>query len=202
MSNDRDIRIIKTKRAIREAVLELLMSTNVSCITVRDVADAAYIDRRTFQAHYRSVGDVIDEIVDMAAQEVLSIVDAGDKTSWRGISAMLSEISRLSQDSQSTFGKSLHTSVRRDVQARLSAALAERIVKRIAAGSETELGDKKYLTYRRTYLADYVANGLVGLCMRWICGGRDMSEEEISTLAFDLFRDGLARIKAQALPLA
>ena len=47
-----DRRVIKTRRAIRTALLELLSSDDAGDITARDVAERALISKKTFLAHY------------------------------------------------------------------------------------------------------------------------------------------------------
>ena len=46
--NKTDLRIIRTKQAIRNAFAELLSRKELSEITVKEIADVAYINRKTF----------------------------------------------------------------------------------------------------------------------------------------------------------
>ena len=65
-------RVRKTKRAIRNAFAALLAEKDVNQITVKDIADRADINRKTFYNHYRGVYQVMDEIEN-------SIVDDFDR---------------------------------------------------------------------------------------------------------------------------
>ena len=50
-----DKRVARTRRAIREALLNLMAQRGGADITPKDVADAALINKKTFMAHYASV---------------------------------------------------------------------------------------------------------------------------------------------------
>jgi len=57
-----DRRVTKTKKAIRNALAELLLQKELHEITIKDIAETADINRKTFYAHYAGVYQVVDEI--------------------------------------------------------------------------------------------------------------------------------------------
>lgn len=57
-----DRRVAKTKKAIKTAFAKLLSEKDINSITVKDVADCADINRKTFYNYYAGVYQVIDEI--------------------------------------------------------------------------------------------------------------------------------------------
>lgn len=57
-----DMRIRKTRHAICEALERLMTERDISQISVKDVADTALINKKTFYAHYDSVYAVLDEM--------------------------------------------------------------------------------------------------------------------------------------------
>ena len=67
-----DLRVLKTKRAIRQAFNELLSEKHIDEITVSDIAKTAMINRKTFYAHYAGVHEIIAEIED----EIISAMQA------------------------------------------------------------------------------------------------------------------------------
>ena len=73
-----DLRVIKTKKAIRDAFAELLSEKDIHKITIKDIADTAVINRKTFYNYYAGVYAVVDEIeneIIMAFNEALRDVD-------------------------------------------------------------------------------------------------------------------------------
>ena len=69
-----DLRILKTKRAIRQAFLDLISTTPYNDITVTAIAERALVGRKTFYKHYASIGNLVEEIAhDEVAKFVGSI---------------------------------------------------------------------------------------------------------------------------------
>ncbi len=67
-----DRRVLKTKKAIRNAFAELLSEKDFNAITVKDITNKADINRKTFYNYYSGVYQVIDEI----ENELIGIFDS------------------------------------------------------------------------------------------------------------------------------
>ena len=59
MSNRTDLRVVKTRKAIRGAFLGLLTEKDYAAITVQDILDRALINRKTFYNHYHDKRDLL-----------------------------------------------------------------------------------------------------------------------------------------------
>ena len=57
--NSADLRVIKTRQNIKNAVLELMSEKTISSITITDVSKKTMINRKTFYRHYNSVDNDI-----------------------------------------------------------------------------------------------------------------------------------------------
>lgn len=57
-----DRRIAKTKKAIYRAFAQLLSEKNINDITIKDIADRADINRKTFYNYYDGIYELTDEI--------------------------------------------------------------------------------------------------------------------------------------------
>lgn len=57
-----DRRVLKTKRAIRNAFLTLNINKDIDKITIKEVADKADVDRKTVYNYYKGVGEILGEI--------------------------------------------------------------------------------------------------------------------------------------------
>lgn len=60
--HETDRRVVRTKKAIKNAHLSLMEEKDISDITISELTRKAGINRRTFYTHYRSVSEIIDEI--------------------------------------------------------------------------------------------------------------------------------------------
>lgn len=72
-SQKTDRRILKTRTAIRNALISLLKHKDLSEITITELARIADIDRKTFYLHYDTVYDVFMEIENEVIHEFMSI---------------------------------------------------------------------------------------------------------------------------------
>lgn len=59
--NENDLRIIKTKKALHEALLALLKNQTLESISVSMLCREAGVNRGTFYLHYNDVGALFDE---------------------------------------------------------------------------------------------------------------------------------------------
>lgn len=59
-----DRRVIKTKKAIRNAFAKLLVEMDIERISIKDIADTADINRKTFYSYYDGIYQVAEEIED------------------------------------------------------------------------------------------------------------------------------------------
>ena len=57
-----DLRVTKTRTAIRNALLELMSEKELTKITISEICARAQINRKTFYCHYRSPDTVIEEL--------------------------------------------------------------------------------------------------------------------------------------------
>ena len=62
MVKRQDRRVSRTKRAIRNAFLNLLAEKELEKITIREIADGADVDRKTVYNYYSGVYDILDEL--------------------------------------------------------------------------------------------------------------------------------------------
>lgn len=80
-NNKTDRRVIKTKKAIHNAFVELVTTRDVRDITVRDLAKLADINRKTFYNHYNDINELIDEIeneIIVAFDEAMKGIDLSE----------------------------------------------------------------------------------------------------------------------------
>ncbi len=61
-TNDNDSRVKRTKKLIRQSLVELAKEKSVTKITVKELTDHAEINRGTFYLHYKDVFDLVDAL--------------------------------------------------------------------------------------------------------------------------------------------
>ena len=64
-----DLRVIRTRRAIREAFCSMIMEMDYSDITIKELTRRAMINRNTFYLHYESMDALLRELQEEIAGE-------------------------------------------------------------------------------------------------------------------------------------
>ena len=106
MSNPTDLRVIKTRQAIRIALISLLSEKELSDITISELSARAQVNRKTFYRHYRSISDVVTEFENELLSDFSDILKTSN-TSIFNIGSVLGEISALISSNQEYFVKLL-----------------------------------------------------------------------------------------------
>lgn len=70
MDRKEDLRIIRTKKMIREAFIDLLCAKDYEQITIQEIADGAMINRNTFYLHYRDKADLLEKMSEAYIDEL------------------------------------------------------------------------------------------------------------------------------------
>ena len=68
-----DKRVIKTKRALRLGLAELLAEKSIQNITVKELSDRVEINRSTFYANFTDIYDLYHKTEDIVIQEISDI---------------------------------------------------------------------------------------------------------------------------------
>jgi AcrR family transcriptional regulator len=81
MTKDVDPRIRKTKRAIHKAFADLLAEKDINEITIRELAERADINRKTFYNHYSGIHQLLDEVEDELIESFNEALSKSDLSS-------------------------------------------------------------------------------------------------------------------------
>ncbi|WP_239585397.1 TetR/AcrR family transcriptional regulator [Amphibacillus cookii] len=73
-TSSEDRRVRKTKRALRNGLVELMVNKELRNITVRELTDKVDIHRATFYAHYKDIYDLYQQVEDAVVQELNDII--------------------------------------------------------------------------------------------------------------------------------
>ena len=69
-----DLRTIRTKKAIHNAFQAMAANTDIAHITVKELAELAGINRKTFYSHYDSIEALEQELLQSLIQEIYRII--------------------------------------------------------------------------------------------------------------------------------
>lgn len=78
MKKETDLRIIKTKKALYEALLELMKDKTFEEIKVSEICDRALVNRSTFYAHYTDKYELLVDLFDDLKRNLLSTLKTNE----------------------------------------------------------------------------------------------------------------------------
>jgi AcrR family transcriptional regulator len=169
-----DLRVIKTKKAIRNAFAELLSEKDIQKITIKDIADTAVINRKTFYNYYAGVYSVIDEIEN---EIIMAFIDALRDVDFRQLLHEPYEIFiKLTLIINSDF----------DFYSRLmrmdsNTSLISKIIQALEFSIKKTFSEQISIDKSTLDLAfDYAVAGMIAVYQKWFNSDRTESIEEIS----------------------
>ena len=184
MANPTDLRVIKTRQTIRNALSSLMSEMELSDITITALCSRAQINRKTFYRHYRSISDVITEFENELLADFSEILKKS-KTSMFDIGAVLGEISALISGNRDYFVSLLALNPELFSGGRVKAMLRRAI--------EIALRDIGAIQDERTLhmLSEYTVSGVLSLYSAWFDEGCAGSLDDVTETARRLASNGL-----------
>ncbi|WP_019912806.1 TetR/AcrR family transcriptional regulator [Paenibacillus sp. HW567] len=70
-----DPRVLRTRKLIQDAFVELLQETDMEKITVNRIAERATINRVTFYLHYKDIPDMLEKMADEMISDFTALLD-------------------------------------------------------------------------------------------------------------------------------
>lgn len=164
--DESDPRVVRTRRILHEALLELVNERDLDTLSIADVAERAQVNRATFYAHYRSLDELLDVALQMELDGLVSAV-----TSAPGIFEVMNLETPPSHVLETVRAIERRFPIyRRVFSANGSAKVVYNFNRRIAEEIETKLRDG-FLERSRIVPAGVeasaVAGSVVGILLYW-----------------------------------
>ena len=181
-----DLRIIKTKKAIRQTFTDLMSRKPLEEITVSDVAAGAMINRKTFYAHYASIFDIVAEIEDEIVDSVQRLLEG----------KRLEDILENPYDLFRDLNQILNNNI--DLYGRLltvsgTSNLVQKIIRMIRQQVGVTYQDKAPLEPQTLdMVVHFLLSGLLAVFIEWYNTGRTQSIEKMSEQLSLLCIDGMS----------
>ena len=106
MSKKTDLRVIRTRKLIKEAFLNLVGDKGFDAITIQDIAGLALINRATFYLHYYDKYDLLEKLTEEIFEELSRLIKP---TSYvENNEVLISELEKMIQSIFENIGKNIH----------------------------------------------------------------------------------------------
>lgn len=187
LKNPEDRRVRRTRRLLKESLLELMREKNFSQITARDVTDNADMNRSTFYLHYPDTTALLQSAEADLLAETQSLVDeyiqgsAADRSIRRLFEPVLDFVVEH---------REICTMLFENNEASQFTEHLQKLIQRNGAGLVRVWFQPKD-EQQVSYLLGFVTYGLIGLIREWFQGDMETPKEELLTTA-ELLVDGAA----------
>ena len=182
-----DRRILKTKRAIYEALVELMQKKKLNSITVTELAAAANINRKTFYTYYSTVNDVLDEVINELISSLKDLMYTmsedynmlSPQTLFAFLNTIMSDVDIVRALFTSDNGNMLFNKLQNALQETLLKELIDNDIKMNIPPEQYPL------------ISSFVAGGMIYVYYEWITNPNGTSLDEMARTLTTLIISGV-----------
>ena len=182
-----DLRVIRTKNSIRNALVELIEEKGFESITVKDITMKAKINRGTFYAHYQDKFDLMtkcqEEIMqgmsDIAKQNIPDVIaELGTASPLnKPFTVFVSIFEYLNVNSE--FMKAA-LGPKGDLS--FQTKIKDFMLKTLFENDQNSLIKEENLLVPGHFLISYIASAHIGVIQQWLDSGRKESPQEMARI--------------------
>lgn len=182
-----DLRVIRTKNSIRNALVELIEEKGFEAITVKDITTKAKINRGTFYAHYQDKFDLMTKCQEEIMQGMSNIA----KQSFPDVIAELGTNSPLKKPFTVFVSIFEYLNVNSEF---MKAALGPKgdlsfqtnlkdfMWKTLFENNQNSIFKEENLLVPGHFLISYIASAHIGVIQQWLDSGRKESPQEMARI--------------------
>lgn len=192
MAKSKDKRVLKTEKLILTTFEQMIIEMDYDKITIRELAERAEINRKTFYAHFSCIEDMLDVLADRLAEKFMK---------------NLKETTFFSSVHSAPFIRALTETINQNFELYRKIIVANsyrffsRNVKDIV--KERLAAEPNILTERCTpaefdFCIEFISSGIAKVYKMWFEDPRGVSEAEIAHLAGSMVFHGLSYLRISA----
>lgn len=177
--NEQDIRVVKTKKAIRDALFSILGTKPIDKITVKEISETAKVNRKTFYAHYTKIEDIVTEMEDEMVANIGSFLKNCIIEEYGLNPYYFIQFINAIYTSNPEFCEDL-------VSVRNYHFLAEKIKRLFKEQLLLSLNVPEEQKFRLNFEIEFFISGVTSAYIEWLRKGKPCPFEEISELLLDI----------------
>ncbi|MGN0459452.1 MAG: TetR/AcrR family transcriptional regulator [Ruminococcus sp.] len=169
-----DRRVVKTKRAIRNALAQIMSEKNINDITVKEVAQLADINRKTFYNYYSGVHQVVEEIENEIIDSFeLALKDTDFRRDIKNPSIIFDKLNSIISKDLDFYEHILCIKGNHSLISKITGVLKEKM--KNAFAKEFDIDSQSL-----EIMADYTVSGMCSVYQSWVKSHRSFPMEEMS----------------------
>ena len=171
-----DRRVLKTKRAIRNAFAKLMVEKDINDITIIELAETADINRKTFYNYYSGVYQVVEDIENDISQsyEVL-LGDIEFSKTMEAPYSLFERFSILINMDPEFFCYMLSMNGNKALITRIMNLLKNKTREKMVSQLDVE-------EYRAEIMIDYILSGMLSVYQHWFNSDKSVPIEEVTQI--------------------
>lgn len=183
-----DLRVIKTRKAIKNAFKEMVMEMDASKITVKELSERAQIHRKTFYLHYTTIEALYEDVLKEVAEGYYQAIDQ------TAPDAPFSEVNRVFF----TFMARQEPYVEKMVCDPSYRDFADKLFLATLSHNRNRYNPyQKYSQPEQNIINTFLALGSVNIYRRWVADKKQVPLESLIALTNQLFMNGIASIRKE-----
>ncbi|MCD8807878.1 TetR/AcrR family transcriptional regulator C-terminal domain-containing protein [Mammaliicoccus sciuri] len=187
MAEDRRVR--KSKRAIKQAFIQLLKENNLDRITIQQISDLADVNRGTFYLNYEDKYALLDEMENEQIEKIKGFVDI------RKMDLSTKTSDRFIEDFANKIIKNVITHIEQNIEfyqvilnLERKSQIEEQLADIVRSNIKHLIGDKdNVFGIPENYYLSYVVGSMMSMIKYWVSDENRVSVEElvnyVSTIA-------------------
>ena len=183
-----DRRVRKTRRALKEALINKMKDKPIQEITVREIADEIDINRGTFYQHYRDIYDMLYQIESELFEEFDDLLNHSDRLESKGIKSTFIGFVTLLKENSDLVLVLLSSNGDPAFVDKVKALVREHVIDEWMHANST--GVTPYFDY----YYEFVVAGCIGLFQKWLATGAIESPEKLAQLVDVILNSGSGMI--------
>ncbi|MBR0303121.1 MAG: TetR/AcrR family transcriptional regulator [Clostridia bacterium] len=195
IKNTSDKRVIRTKKAIREAFLKLLSERDLNDITVKALAECAGINRKTFYNYYSGIYQIIEELEnDLVDKVEAAFAEVEFKKSFNDPSLIFDRINDMICADIDLYSHLFSMQSNLNIITKMTSLIKAKTKKRICL--DTGIDDRT-----ADVALEFAISGMVAAYQMWFRSDRSRPIEEVSHIIGDMSYDGMNGLIRKAAQL-
>ncbi|MCR4688740.1 MAG: TetR family transcriptional regulator C-terminal domain-containing protein [Saccharofermentans sp.] len=164
-----DRRTLKTRKAIYDAMMELLTQKELHKVTVQEITDIADINRATFYKHYLDIYDLYDKLEqDILVEWGMLVLELQDLRSTDFFTKLVGYVGKNSNVFKMVFSPNAPKGLE---------SKFERILDGLLKTIESERKGHSLKDIKLTYQTWYRSHGVIAVLTKWVEDGLDQPKE-------------------------
>ena len=186
LQNHTDRRVKRTKKALRDALYELLETKGLNQITVTELTTLADVNRATFYFYYTDLNDMVDRIQNETYQTFMNVLSESipDIGTIEGFAEYANRLLVFCKDHE-TLCKFI---INNDANNQLYKKMQILMLKNISNSTDviSEINPAKYST-------SFFLSGVTGILTDWMNDGMAIPTEELASYIANVYFNGSSK---------